>query len=45
VNPGSQKILVAANVGDARVVLSRGGQAVQLTFDHKVRLLISLMGL
>jgi serine/threonine protein phosphatase PrpC len=32
---GSQKILVAANVGDARVVLSRGGQAVQLTFDHK----------
>lgn len=32
---GSQKILIAANVGDARVVLSRGGQAVQLTFDHK----------
>lgn len=32
---GNQKILVAANVGDARVVLSRGGQAVQLTLDHK----------
>lgn len=32
---GGQKILVAANVGDARVVLSRGGQAIQLTIDHK----------
>jgi protein phosphatase 1L len=29
------KVLVAANVGDARVVLCRGGQAVQLTVDHK----------
>jgi protein phosphatase 1L len=28
-------VLVAANVGDARVVLCRGGQAVQLTVDHK----------
>ncbi|KAH9287983.1 hypothetical protein KI387_032100, partial [Taxus chinensis] len=33
---GSQDILVAANVGDARVVISRGGQAIQLTIDHKV---------
>ncbi|XP_057860009.1 probable protein phosphatase 2C 11 [Cryptomeria japonica] len=32
---GSRDILVAANVGDARVVLSRGGQAIQLTVDHK----------
>lgn len=31
---GKQK-LVAANIGDARVVLSRGGKAVQLSFDHK----------
>lgn len=30
--------LVAANVGDARVVLSRGAKAVQLSFDHKVSL-------
>ena len=28
--------LVAANVGDARIVLSRAGQAMQLSFDHKV---------
>lgn len=27
---------MTANVGDARVVLVRGGQAVQLTVDHKV---------
>ncbi|BBN16012.1 protein MpPP2C_N [Marchantia polymorpha subsp. ruderalis] len=31
---GQQKI-IAANVGDARVVLARGGNAIQLTFDHK----------
>lgn len=29
---------MAANVGDARVVLVRGGQAIQLTVDHKVKL-------
>ncbi|KAI5076113.1 hypothetical protein GOP47_0008178 [Adiantum capillus-veneris] len=27
--------LIAANVGDARVVLSRGSKALQLSFDHK----------
>ncbi|KAH8953255.1 hypothetical protein BDL97_08G014700 [Sphagnum fallax] len=32
---GEKQVLVAANVGDARVVLCRGGQAVQLTVDHK----------
>ncbi|KAH7422991.1 hypothetical protein KP509_12G034500 [Ceratopteris richardii] len=31
---GTQK-LVAANVGDARVVLSRDSKALQLSFDHK----------
>lgn len=30
------KELVTANVGDARVILVRGGQAIQLTVDHKV---------
>lgn len=29
-------LLVAANVGDARTVISREGTAVQLSYDHKV---------
>eukprot|EP00250_Pteridium_aquilinum_P028211 c36774_g1_i1 orf=65-1144(+) len=33
--PDGKQQLVAANVGDARVVLSRGAKAVQLSFDHK----------
>ncbi|KAG0585039.1 hypothetical protein KC19_3G252900 [Ceratodon purpureus] len=33
--PDGSKVLVTANVGDARVILVRGGQAIQLTFDHK----------
>ena len=32
-----KNVLVAANVGDARVVIVRGGQAIQLTVDHKVK--------
>eukprot|EP00244_Chara_vulgaris_P001816 TRINITY_DN1299_c0_g1_i1.p1 TRINITY_DN1299_c0_g1~~TRINITY_DN1299_c0_g1_i1.p1 ORF type:complete len:444 (-),score=73.03 TRINITY_DN1299_c0_g1_i1:409-1740(-) len=32
--PDGQQKLVAANVGDARVVLARGAQALQLTIDH-----------
>ena len=35
-NSGGALWLVAANVGDCRAVLSRGGNAVPLTFDHKV---------
>lgn len=31
-----KEVLVAANVGDARVVLAKAGKAIQLTFDHKV---------
>ena len=27
---------MAANVGDGRTILSRGGQAVQISVDHKV---------
>lgn len=34
-SPDGRQQLVAANVGDARVMLSRGGQAIQLSFDHK----------
>lgn len=32
---GENQLLVAANVGDARVLLSRGGHAIQLSIDHK----------
>ncbi|KAL2612680.1 hypothetical protein R1flu_024372 [Riccia fluitans] len=30
-----QETIIASNVGDARVVLSRGRRALQMTFDHK----------
>lgn len=30
-----RRVLYTANVGDARAVLCRGGQAVRLTYDHK----------
>lgn len=32
--------IIAANVGDSRVVLCRGKQAIPMTIDHKVSLLI-----
>ncbi len=32
--PGGGTQLLTANVGDARVLLSRGGRALQLTVDH-----------
>jgi len=32
---GDEKILYAANAGDARAVLNRGGQALRLSYDHK----------
>ncbi|RKP02036.1 hypothetical protein CXG81DRAFT_2051, partial [Caulochytrium protostelioides] len=31
----AQRVLYTANVGDARVVLCRGGHAVRLSYDHK----------
>ena len=37
------KVLVTANVGDARVILVHGGQAIQLTFDHKVSYIVSFV--
>jgi len=33
-NAGGRAVLMAANVGDTRVLLCRGGQCVQLTVDH-----------
>ncbi len=35
ISPGSVGRLHTANVGDARAVLARGGQAVRLSLDHK----------
>ncbi|GAQ80208.1 Serine/threonine phosphatases family 2C catalytic domain containing protein [Klebsormidium nitens] len=33
-NAGCEKVLVAANVGDSRVLLVRNGEPLQLTVDH-----------
>jgi len=34
-NEGKERMLYSANVGDTRAVLSRGGTALRVTFDHK----------
>lgn len=34
-NGAVRRVLYTANAGDARAVLSRGGRAVRLTYDHK----------
>jgi protein phosphatase PTC1 len=33
--PRLRRVLYAANAGDARAVLCRGGEALRLTYDHK----------
>lgn len=32
---GRQRVLYTANVGDARIILCRGGKALRLSYDHK----------
>ncbi|KAF5005304.1 hypothetical protein FDECE_8240 [Fusarium decemcellulare] len=34
-NNGRQRVLYTANVGDARIILCRGGKALRLSYDHK----------
>lgn len=34
-SPTRQRILYTANVGDARIILCRGGRALRLSYDHK----------
>lgn len=34
-NPGGDRTLISANVGDSRAILCRNGRAVDLTKDHK----------